>query len=197
MSTAGTTPSASSNLDENTLLVEFERQNIPRDYREYYATKRNNFFASIQNFRELWDFYLRLDAIWLRGFGDLKVARDLGRTFPLLLYFNAHAKIRVAMELAFTGCMSEARSILRDAVEFVGHAHWMLTDPELQKTWLNKNDNEAALKAFKDAFEHAKKDRLFKGLASRRKYHRVSTSEPTTADEDPAPCYPQLPLHRI
>jgi len=52
MSTAGTTPSASSNLDENTLLVEFERQNIPRDYREYYATKRNNFFASIQNFRE-------------------------------------------------------------------------------------------------------------------------------------------------
>jgi|SRR5215831_15743017 len=164
MSTAPTTPGSSSTLDENALLVEFERRHIPQDYREYYATKRNNFFASIQNFSELWDLYLRLDAVWLRAFGDLKVARDLARTFPLLLYFNAHAKIRVAMELAFTGCMSEARSILRDAVEFVAHAHWMLTDPELQKTWLNKNDDEAALKAFKDEFEHAKKDRLFKGL---------------------------------
>jgi hypothetical protein len=60
--------------------------------------------------------------------------------------------------------MSEARSILRDAVEFVAHGHWMLTDPELQKTWLSKNDDEAALKAFKDAFEHSKKDRVFKGL---------------------------------
>jgi len=164
MSTAPTTPGSSSTLDENALLVEFERRHIPQDYREYYATKRNNFFAIIQNFSELWDLYLRLDAVWLRAFGDLKVARDLARTFPLLLYFNAHAKIRVAMELAFTGCMSEARSILRDAVEFVAHAHWMLTDPELQKTWLNKNDDEAALKAFKDEFEHAKKDRLFKGL---------------------------------
>ena len=55
-------------------------------------------------------------------------------------------------------------SILRDAVEFVAHAHWMLTDPELQKTWLSKNDDEAALKAFKEAFEHSKKERVFKGL---------------------------------
>ena len=81
----------------------------------------------------------------------------------MILYFNAHAKIRVSIELAFTGCMSEARSILRDAIEFVAHAHWMLGDPELQKTWLNKNDNDA-LKAFKDAFEHFKRDRVFKGL---------------------------------
>jgi hypothetical protein len=161
---APTIPATSTSVDENSLLVDFERQHMPKDYRDYYATKRHNLFASIQNFGELWDLYLRLDAIWLRAFGDLKVARDLGRTFPLLLYFNAHAKIRVAMELAFTVCMSESRSILRDAVEFVAHAHWMLTDPELQKTWLSKNDDEAALKAFKAAFEHSKKERVFKGL---------------------------------
>jgi tetratricopeptide (TPR) repeat protein len=167
MSTASAThatPVIPNPVDENTLLVEFERRHMPKDYREYYATKRNNFFASIEGFKELWELYLRLDAIWFRENADLKVATDTSRVFPLLLYFNAHAKIRIAMELAFTGCMSEARSILRDAVEFVAHAHWMLTDPDLQKTWLSKNDNETALKAFKDAFEHAKKDRVFKGL---------------------------------
>lgn len=110
------------------------------------------------------EFHLRLDAVWLRGFADLYVARDPNTMFPLLLFTNAHAKTRTAMELAFSGCLSEARSILRDAVEFVAHAHTMVNDPELQKTWLSKDDDAAALKAFMDAFENYKKDRVFKGL---------------------------------
>ena len=143
---------------------------MPKDYQEYYATKRHNFFASIEGFKELWELYLRLDAIWFRENADLKVATDTSRVFPLLLYFNAHAKIRIAMELAFTGCMAEARSILRDAVECVAHAHRMLPDPELQKVWLGKNDNEAALKTFDAEFVHFKKDRVFSGLSD---LHRV------------------------
>jgi hypothetical protein len=146
------------------ILVKFEIDNIPNDYREYYGAKRSNFFASIQNFRKMWDFYLRLDAIWLRGFADSYVASDPNGMFPLMLYINAHAKIRIAMELAFAGCMSEARSILRDAVEFIAHGHSMVNDPELQKTWLSKNDDAAALKAFKTAFEHKKRAGVFKGL---------------------------------
>jgi hypothetical protein len=149
---------------EDDLLVQFERDNIPAEYREYYAIKRNNFFASIQGFREMWEYYIRLDSIWLRGFSDLKTARDPERMFPLLMYFNAHAKIRVAIELAFSGCMAEARSILRDAIEFVAHAHAMVNDPQLQTVWLSKNDGKAALEAFKDGFERHKKDGLFKGL---------------------------------
>ena len=81
-----------------------------------------------------------LDRIWLREFEDLNSARDSQRMFPLLVFFNAHAKIRVGMELAFSACMAEARSMLRDAVECTAHAHLMTKDPELQKTWLNKND---------------------------------------------------------
>jgi len=57
--------------------------------------------------------------------------------------------------------MAEARSILRDGVEFVAHAHRMLTDPQLQKVWLSKNEDE---EAFKDAFERYKREGLFKGL---------------------------------
>jgi hypothetical protein len=53
------------------------------------------------------------------------------------------------------------RSILRDAVEFVAHAHHMLKDPEIQKIWLNKNDNE---EAFKKEFWYGKETGLFAGL---------------------------------
>jgi hypothetical protein len=160
-----TTPLVTNRLAEtDKLLLKFEIDNIPDDYREYYGAKRQNFFASIQRFRETWDLYLRQDAIWLRGFKDLYVATDPNTMFPLLLYFNAHAKIRIAMELAFAGCMAEARSILRDAIEFVAHAHSMVGDPELQKKWLSKNDDAAALKAFNKAFGEKKRKGVFKGL---------------------------------
>jgi len=149
---------------ESDLLVPFESQNIPDEYREYYKAKRNNFFASIQKFSGMWKYYTLLDQIWFREFEVMKPARDLDRMFPMLLYFNAHAKIRVSIELAFSGCMAEARSIMRDAIEFVAHAHTMLGDAELQKTWLKKNDDAAALEAFKDAFERGKKEGIFKGL---------------------------------
>jgi hypothetical protein len=67
------TTSASQNTPPETdLLVPFEIQNIPEKYREYYKVKRNNFFASIQNFPEMWRYYLLLDTIWLREFDDLK-----------------------------------------------------------------------------------------------------------------------------
>jgi hypothetical protein len=66
---------------ENDLLVKFEIDNIPAEYREYYTIKRNKFFASIQSFREMWDCYMRLDAIWMREFADLKTARNPERMF--------------------------------------------------------------------------------------------------------------------
>ena len=82
------------------------------------------------------------------------------RAFPVMLYINAHAKLRIAIELAFAGCTPEARSILRDAVEFVAHAHHMLDDPMLQTVWLNKLDDE---KAFKSEFWYSKRRDCLRG----------------------------------
>jgi len=149
---------------EPDLLLPFEKQNIPANYLDYYKVKRHNFFATIKAFPELWRYYVLLDKIWLREIDDLRPSREPDRTFPLILYFNAHAKLRVAIELGFTGCLAEARSILRDAIESVAHGHRMLTDVNLQKIWLCKNDGQAALEEFKDAFERHKKDGLFNGL---------------------------------
>ena len=146
---------------ENDLLVPFEQQNIPAEYREYYQIRRGNFFSSIQRFSEIWRHYMLLDKIWLREFEDLKPSIDLDRAFPLTLFMNAHAKVRISIELAFSGCMAEARSIMRDAIEFVALAHHMLKDHEYQKIWLSKNDDQDA---FDEQFWDAKRTRLFAGL---------------------------------
>lgn len=161
MSTASTPPNSP---QESDLLVPFESQNIPSEYKEYYKTKRNNLFASIQGFPEMWKYYIILDKIWMREFADLQASIDPNRMFPLILYFNAHAKMRISAELAFSGCLSEARSVLRDAVEFVAHAHNLLNEPKLQLVWLSKGDRSIEENAFKKAFEGNKKRGLFSGL---------------------------------
>ncbi len=143
------------------MLVPFESQNIPGDYKEYYKIKRNNLFASIQRFPEIWNYYTLLDAIWLTGFGDLQPPGRANQFFPLILFINAHAKMRISIELGLSGCLAEARSILRDAIEFVAHGHTMIHDQQLQNVWISKNDEE---QAFKDAFERNKKAGIFKGL---------------------------------
>lgn len=76
---------------------------------------------------------------------------------------HAHAKVRVSMELAFSQCMQEARSVLRDAVECVAHAHHMLRDPANLLAWKEK-DRPGGTKAFKAAFEKNKRTVLFRGI---------------------------------
>jgi hypothetical protein len=83
---------------ENELVVPFESQNLPAEHKGYWNTTLRDggiLFASIQGFSEIYNSYVLLDRIWFREFQDLEVASDPKRIFPLLLYFNAHAKIRV------------------------------------------------------------------------------------------------------
>jgi hypothetical protein len=107
--------------------------------RDYYRIKRNKFFATIQKCHDLWEFFCKVDEIWKQELSDLVVAQDPDRSLPLALYINAHAKIRVSIELAFSQCMQEARSVLRDAVECGAHAHHMLRDPANLRAWQEKN----------------------------------------------------------
>lgn len=145
----------------NDVLLPFEQQNMPLEYMEYYGYKRNNFFASIQKFRDQWNYYLKLDAIWMQEFRDLTPATDPNTIFPISVYQNAHLKIRVAIEVAFSGSLPEARSIMRDAVEFAAHAHHMLKDPAKQVVWLNELDDE---KAWDKEFWDNKRKVLFDGI---------------------------------
>ena len=88
---------------ESDLLVPFETANIPEKYKEYYQIRRGNLFASIQRFSEMWKYYIDLDTIWMQEFGDLRSSLDANRIFPLMLYINGHAKIRISIELLSPG----------------------------------------------------------------------------------------------
>ena len=44
---------------ESDLLVPFESQIFPDEYKQYYKTKRNNFFASVQKFPGMWKYFPR------------------------------------------------------------------------------------------------------------------------------------------
>ncbi|HNY39109.1 MAG TPA: hypothetical protein PKJ41_01890, partial [Bryobacteraceae bacterium] len=148
-------------LNESRLLTPFESTHIPEHYKEYYQAKRNNLFATIQGFPYLWETCMRLDAVWERGIRDLNIPGRPNELLPLQLYLAAHAKVRIVIELAMSCCPGEARSVLRDAVECAAHAHRMCVAPHLQVVWISKEEDE---KAFKQAFEHNKKEGLFLGL---------------------------------
>jgi hypothetical protein len=166
---------------DSDLLAPFEIANITGEYRDYYKAKRNNFRFYIQEFTELWEQYQKLDAIWLRELRDIQSFTDETLLFPAVLFVNAHAKIRISVELAFAGCLQEARSLLRDAIECVAHGHHMLKDPELQRIWTEK-DKLGGAKIFQKAFQESKKDNLFAGLGElHTQYGRLSEtgSHPT------------------
>jgi hypothetical protein len=149
---------------ENDLLVEFERQQIPEHYKLFYVPKRHNLFATIQQFPYIWNCFMNLDKIVLREFEAMQRIRDLSLVLPMVLLMNAHAKIRIAFELACSTVVPEAHSILRDSIESAAHGHRLASDPRLLKPWLEKNDSEAAKKVFSQEFEHEKASRLFDAL---------------------------------
>lgn len=167
--------------EEKDLLVDFEIQNLPDEYREYYRIKRHNFFASIQGQPELWNFFCKIDEIWKRDLSDLELGLKPETAFPLILYTSGHAKIRISMELAFSACLQESRSILRDGVESVAHAHHMLRDSGNIAVWMKK-DEPNGKRAFKKVFEENKATNLFKGIKELHdKYGQLSEagSHPT------------------
>jgi hypothetical protein len=59
---------ATNPIPESELLVPFESNNLPAEYKEYYLAKRQNLFASIQGYSDIFDLYMLLDRIWFREF---------------------------------------------------------------------------------------------------------------------------------
>lgn len=149
---------------EKDLLVEFEQKQIPPHYKLYYQNKRHNLFSTIQQFPYIWNCFMHLDAIVFREFDVMQRLRDPNLMLPMILFMNAHQKMRIAFELGCSACLGEAHSILRDAIESTAHGHRLASDPQLIKPWIEKNDGEDAKKAFGEQFEQYKATRLFDGL---------------------------------
>lgn len=146
---------------EADLLLPIESEKLRGDYKEYFKVKRNNFFGTIQKFPGIWRCFLLLDEIWMREFADLEHLCDPNQMFPGTLFMNAHAKIRVAFELAFSCCLGEAWDILRGAIESFAHGHKLIREPHLLNVWIEKDNGKREAEAFKGVFERHRKANLF------------------------------------
>jgi hypothetical protein len=139
------------------LLLDFEKRALEGGYRKYFEIKRNNFFATISHLPRIWASFMALDEVWMREFEDLYHPRDMGVVLPVILFMNAHAHLRIAMELGFSGAMNECWNTLRMGIESVHHACVLLADPSLTVAWAEKaNTTAEAERAFERAFEEGK-----------------------------------------
>jgi hypothetical protein len=148
-------------MADKELLLPIEEKNLRGEYRDYFITKRHNYFASIQILPELWDCFLELDEIRKHEFADVERLRDVKHLLPLQLFLNSHAQFRVAFELGFSTCIAEAWNIVRSAIEATAHAHKIFREPHLALTWAHKEDGKKEFQAYRAAFEHNKKENLF------------------------------------
>ena len=158
---------------EHDLLLPFESERLRGNYKEYFKTKRNNSFATIQAFPGIWNCFQLLDEIWMREFDDLQRLLDPNQMLPAILFMNGRAQFRVALELGFSCCIGDAWNVLRSGIESVAHAHKIIREPQLAKAWAEKDDGPTQAEAFKDAFERNKKQSLFPsehGLDTLHKY---------------------------
>jgi hypothetical protein len=89
-------------FDDADLLTQFEQEMLREPYKGYYTAKRNNFFASVDGFKDLWDCFMLSNSIWMREFEDMRTVRDTSRMFPPILFMNGHLKMLIAMELGFS-----------------------------------------------------------------------------------------------
>ena len=170
---APTTPICDARMTDD-LLLPFENKHIRGEYRRYFLAKRNNYFATIQEFPALWDCYLLLDEIWIREFSDAEQLSDTRQFLPIQLFLRSHAQFRVSFELGFATCIGEAWNTARSAIDSAVRAHKMFREPKLGIVWLDKENGKAEQKAFHKAFEENKKESLFPivhGLGDLHEYY--------------------------
>lgn len=157
-------------------LHEVERKYISEPYKEYFLAKRQNFFATLQAFKDLWDCFMLLDNVWMREFSDLERVTDTRAMVPLNLFANAHAQFRTAIELGFSTRIGDAWNLLRSAIESAVYAAKIWREPDLAIVWAAKEDGKQEFEAFRDAFERDKKESIFPAKHGLERLHQHYSS---------------------
>jgi hypothetical protein len=71
-----------------------------------------------------------------------------------MLFIRCHGAYRTACGLAMSGQASECYVQCRSVLEYAAYAVHINRDPSLGKVWLDRHQDEAALKASRRAFQH-------------------------------------------
>jgi hypothetical protein len=147
------------NMEEclKSLLLDFEKEAFSTPYAEYFAVKRNKFFANIQAFREIWQCFMALDELWMQEFADLEHLNDPNAGLPIALFMHAHALFRLALEAGFTGSLAECRNLFRMSIEAAYQACLILKHPEVAAAWTSAARTKQAMEEFNRTFNQDKK----------------------------------------
>lgn len=172
------TPSSS---DED-LLLPIEIKCFSSEYKEFVKIRRNNFLATVQMFPGLWKCFLLLDKIHLEEFSDLSDLREADQMMPLMLSIQAHSQYRFSFELAFSGALSEAMSLLRNGIESVAVAHKLHREPDLTAVWLAKDRGRKGADEYRRNFVDRRKESLF---SSRRELTALHAYWQAFSEEGP------------
>lgn len=106
-------------LSSEANLLPFEEGQFHPSYRTYFKGKRQNFFRTMTEFKQLWNGIQLLNDIWDRELSNLEHLHDARQLLPKLLFSSARARFLTAIELGFSCCIGDAYSILRDGYRSV------------------------------------------------------------------------------
>lgn len=116
-------------MTEGGPLLPFEDEHFHGTLKKYFIGKRGAFFNTVEAFPEIWKAFEMLDGLWTRSLEHISSQGDQSRVLPALLFFNAHARIRIAFELGFSRCLPEAFGALRSAIESAAYAYQFIREP--------------------------------------------------------------------
>jgi hypothetical protein len=154
------------------ILVPAEDKNLRGPYREYFITKRTNYLNVVRDLPELWDCFLRLDEVWVRGLNNMRIVTEKERPPLIAMFRHSHQQFRIAFELGFATAITEAWSTMRGSIDTAMVAHKIFREPNLLVVWLRKNDGKAERMAYKDAFKSANLFPAQHGLAELQSFYR-------------------------
>jgi len=157
-------------INEDDVLLPFEKHYLREPLRRYMRIKRNNRFAAIQALPEMWTCFTLLDATCEREFHDLYHVIDPSARLPLYLLIGSFVRTRIAFDLGFTGYIAASADLMRGTIEYAVHGKRIHEDPSLAEVWLDKDKGKDELNVYKNAFERNKKDRLFSGQEALHHY---------------------------
>ena len=99
-----------------------------------------------------------------------------------ILLLNAHASLRAAMRLAFSGQLLPVFMTLRGSIESALYANAMVRNPELQEVWLKRDSGENARQTCRDEFTAGKMFRSLSKAQDREFSDRLREIYDTTID---------------
>jgi hypothetical protein len=161
-------------MTDETVLLPFEESKLYGKYREYFITKRKNYRIVLRDLPEIWNCFLALDEIWMRGLSDMETNHVPSRALATSLFRNAHGNFRIAFELAFSTALNQAFNIVRTSIDAAVIAHKIYREPKLAVVWLRKDTGPQEKKAYKQAFETHREKSMFPkehGLAELYKFY--------------------------